>query len=48
MAKDPHDAAPEEDPEQHIGPVIKDPWDDEQQTDWGDETIDVGDSRWPS
>jgi len=34
MPEDPHAAAPEEDPEQHLGEVINDPWDDEEQTDW--------------
>lgn len=34
-----------EDPEQHIGPVIKDPWDDDEQTDWPNETVDIGSGR---
>lgn len=29
---EPH--AVEEDPENHLGPIIKDPWDDPDQTDW--------------
>lgn len=31
---DPHTAAPNEDPEDHIGAIIPDPWDDPEQTDW--------------
>jgi hypothetical protein len=41
MAEDPHAAAPEEDPEQHLGPVIPDPWADDEQTDWPTETVQV-------
>lgn len=31
---DPHATAPDEDPMEHLGDVIPDPWDDEAQTDW--------------
>lgn len=31
---DAHAASPDEDPEQHIGPEIADPWDDPEQDDW--------------
>lgn len=31
---DPHANDPDEIPEDHIGPVIPDPWDDPEQTDW--------------
>ncbi len=31
---DPHEAAPDEDPLEHVGEVIPDPWDDDAQTDW--------------
>lgn len=40
MAEDPHAAAPEEDPLDHLGPEIPDPWDDDAQTDW--RTLDLG------
>jgi hypothetical protein len=38
---DPHANAPEENPEDHLGPVIPDPWDDDKQTDWPTETVDL-------
>lgn len=41
MPEDPHARAPEEDPEEHIGEVIPDPWDDPEQTDWPNETVEV-------
>jgi len=31
----PHEKAPGENPEDHVGDEIPDPWDDETQTDWG-------------
>jgi hypothetical protein len=31
---EPHEAAPDENPEQHIGPEIADPWLDADQSDW--------------
>lgn len=34
MPTDPHEHAPDENPEDHIGQEIPDPWDDEDQTDW--------------
>jgi hypothetical protein len=40
MTEGPHDAAPEEDPEQHIGEQIDDPWTDEMQDDWETHTIE--------
>lgn len=40
-AIDPHRADPHEDPEQHIGAPMADPWDDEAQTDWETHTVDV-------
>lgn len=39
MPEDPHAAAPEEDPEQHLGPVIPDPWEDDEQQDWTTQTL---------
>lgn len=36
---DPHADAPEEDPEEHLGEVIPDPWDDPNQTDWRTQTV---------
>ncbi len=41
IAEHPHARAPQEDPEQHVGPVIKDPWDDDDQPDWPNEKIDI-------
>lgn len=40
---DPHEAAPEENPEDHLGEVIPDPWDDDAQTDWKTQTVVTGD-----
>ena len=37
---DPHAAAPDEDPLDHLGDVIPDPWDDDAQTDWS--SVDLG------
>lgn len=31
---DAHAAAPDEDPENHLGEEVPDPWDDPQQQDW--------------
>lgn len=45
VVNDPHPF--EEDPEQHLGDVTKDPWDDVDQTDWpqaGEDEPDVSDS----
>lgn len=44
MAQDPHENDPEEDPLEHVGPVIADPWEDDSQTDWKTQTVrtDVG------
>ena len=42
MATDPHEAAPDEDPADHLGEVIPDPWDDEDQPDWAN--IVLGDN----
>ncbi len=38
---DPHSEAPGEDPEQHIGEVIADPWEDPEQKDWADHTVNI-------
>lgn len=38
---DPHADAPDEDPGEHIGEKIPDPWDDPAQTDWPNETVGV-------
>lgn len=38
---DPHAAAPHEDPEQHIGAPMRDPWDDPEQKDWETTTVDI-------
>lgn len=35
MSSDPHPV--DEDPEEHIGPEIPDPWDDPEQADWPQE-----------
>jgi len=32
---DPHAAAPDENPLEHLGDEIADPWDDPDQSDWG-------------
>lgn len=37
----PHLHDPNEDPEQHVGPVIKDPWEDDEQKDWPNEKVDI-------
>jgi hypothetical protein len=42
---DPHADDPDEIPEEHIGEVIPDPWDDPDQTDWPNETVGV--TTWP-
>lgn len=36
---------PEEDPEEHIGQVILDPWEDPAQPDWPLETVDLADEN---
>ena len=41
VATDPHAAAPDEDPLDHLGPEIPDPWDDDEQTDWKTQTVVV-------
>lgn len=38
---DAHAAAPDEDPLDHLGPVIPDPWEDGAQTDWHTPSIGV-------
>ena len=38
---DPHANNPHEDPEEHLGAVIPDPWDDDEQTDWATRTVDL-------
>ena len=38
---DPHAADPDEDPLEHLGDVIPDPWDDDDQTDWRTATVEV-------
>lgn len=38
---DPHENAPDEDPEDHIGEAIPDPWSDPEQTDWATETVSL-------
>jgi hypothetical protein len=42
---DPHAAAPDEDPMDHLGPEIPDPWDDDEQTDWKTQTVVVDDGE---
>lgn len=37
----PHAADLHEDPEQHLGAVLPDPWDDPEQKDWADHTVDL-------
>lgn len=37
-----HANDPDENPLDHIGQEIPDPWDDPEQTDWTTRTIDVG------
>lgn len=45
---DPHANDPHEDPEQHIGQVIADPWEDERQTDWQTPSIPLPEVKpWP-
>jgi len=46
MVEDPHTAAPDEDPMDHLGPVISDPWDDDGEEDWVTQTVEV--DRWLS
>lgn len=41
LPEDPHAAAPEENPEDHIGNEIADPWTDEGQQDWPNEEVEV-------
>lgn len=36
---DAHAAAPDEDPLEHLGDEIPDPWDDDAQADWGTTSI---------
>lgn len=43
MAEEPHVNAPGEDPEDCVGRVIRDPWDDETQTDWENHTTESAD-----
>jgi hypothetical protein len=38
-----HEADPDEDPAEHIGEVIPDPWDDPDQDDWASGRLDLGD-----
>lgn len=38
---DPHEAAPQEDPLEHLGEVLPDPWDDPAQQDWADHTVEL-------
>lgn len=46
---DPHAAAPDEDPEQHIGETRPDPWDstDEADADWPNQIIEVHGAETP-
>lgn len=39
---DAHAMDPNEDPRDHIGRIIPDPWDDPEQTDWRTERLDLG------
>lgn len=39
---DPHPAA-DENPEQHIGELTPDPWDDPEQTDWPELEVNTND-----
>lgn len=39
---DAHANDPGENPEDHIGGVIVDPWDDPEQRDWGNGKLDLG------
>ena len=41
LGTDPHADDPNEDPEQHLGAVIPDPWDDPDQKDWETVTVDL-------
>lgn len=41
MSIDPHAADPNEDPKQHLGAVIPDPWDNDEQTDWVTQTVSL-------
>lgn len=43
MSIDPHANAPEEDPEEHIGEEIPDPWEDHSQEDWPTDTRNLAD-----
>jgi hypothetical protein len=43
VPNDPHAAAPDEDPLEHLGEEIPDPWDDDAQTDWVTQTVEVED-----
>lgn len=38
---DPHARGPQEDPRDHIGEVILDPWDDSAQTDWPNHAMEL-------
>jgi hypothetical protein len=38
-ALDPHAAAPDEDPLDHLGDEIPDPWEDDDQGDWTTQTV---------
>jgi hypothetical protein len=41
VANDPHAAAPDEDPLDHLGEVIPDPWEDDAQPDWRNAVVEV-------
>jgi hypothetical protein len=38
---DAHSAAPDEDPMDHLGDELPDPWSDEAQDDWANEEVEV-------
>lgn len=40
-----HDNDPEENPEEHMGDEIADPWDDPRQEDWVTTTADLNEAR---
>lgn len=40
MAEDPHANDPDENPEDHIGDEIPDPWSDPSQVDWPDGMVE--------
>jgi hypothetical protein len=45
----PHVNNPDEDPEDHLGEVIPDPWDDPEQPDWVTTALDLDEVglTWP-